>query len=87
MYLVLVYDIEQRRVAKVCKCLRRHLNWVQNSVFEGEISEASLRKIESELHEIINPAHDSVLMYCIQNPKGWQKRVLGIERLSTDTII
>ena len=35
MYIILVYDIQVERVAKVCKYLRQHLNWIQNSVFEG----------------------------------------------------
>ena len=33
MYVILVYDVAQERVAKVCKALRRRLTWVQNSVF------------------------------------------------------
>ena len=38
MYLILVYDVSHNRVAKVCKAMRQRLTWVQNSVFEGEVS-------------------------------------------------
>ncbi len=87
MYAIIVYDIGQERVARVCKSLRRRLTWVQNSVFEGEISEADFQKIKADLNRIIEPEHDSVLFYCIQNPRGWEKRVLGQERGTTDNFL
>jgi CRISPR-associated protein Cas2 len=51
MYLILVYDIEVDRVNKVLKTCRKYLNWVQNSVFEGEITKGSLEKLKVELKE------------------------------------
>ena len=41
MYVILVYDVDQKRTAKMLKLCRRYLSWIQNSVFEGEISEVS----------------------------------------------
>ena len=38
MFIILVYDVGEKRVAKVLKICRKYLNWVQNSVLEGEIS-------------------------------------------------
>jgi CRISPR-associated protein Cas2 len=87
MYVIIVYDVAQERVAKVCKKLRRRLTWVQNSVFEGEISEADFKKIQADLSEVIESDTDSVLFYCIHNPRGWEKRVMGQERASTGTIL
>ena len=87
MHLVLVYDVKQERVGKVCRTLRRRLTWVQNSVFEGEVSEAEFRRIQADLSQVIDGAEDSVLCYCIQNPHGWEKRVMGKERGSTDTFL
>jgi len=87
MYLILVYDVGQERVGKVCRTLRRSLTWVQNSVFEGEVSEADFKKIQADISLVINGAEDSVLFYCIQNPQGWEKRVMGQERLKTDTFL
>lgn len=54
MFVILVYDVAQKRVAKVLKKCRQYLHWVQNSVFEGEISEANLKKLKMELDRIIN---------------------------------
>lgn len=45
MYVILVYDFGERRVGKMLKLCRRYLNWIQNSVFEGEISEARLKEL------------------------------------------
>ncbi len=87
MYLILVYDVGTERVGKVCKTLRRHLTWIQNSVFEGEVSEADFKKIQLDLQKIIEPGLDSVLFYCIGNPKGWEKRVMGRERATTSTFL
>ena len=87
MYLILVYDIKQERVGKVCRTLRRRLTWVQNSVFEGEVTEAEFARIQADLSEVTNSAEDSVLFYCIRNPKGWEKRVMGQEKLTTDTFL
>ena len=87
MYLILVYDVAQERVGKVCRTLRRRLTWVQNSVFEGEVTEAEFKRIQADLSAIIDGASDSVLCYCIQNPHGWEKRVMGHERMSTDTFL
>ena len=43
MYVILVYDVDQKRTAKMLKLCRRYLSWIQNSVFEGEISEVQLK--------------------------------------------
>lgn len=46
MYIVVVYDVGVERVNKVKKFLRMHLNWVQNSVFEGEVTLAEFERIK-----------------------------------------
>ena len=45
MYVILVYDVGEKRVGKMLKLCRRYLNWIQNSVFEGEISEVKLKEL------------------------------------------
>ncbi len=87
MQIIVVYDIDVKRVGKVCKCLRKWLNWVQNSVFEGEVTVATLRQIQAELREIIDPNHDSVLFYIVPNGTKLSREVLGVEKLGTSNII
>lgn len=87
MYVVIVYDVDVKRVSKVCKCLRQWLNWVQNSVFEGEVTEATLRRIQSAVAQIIDESQDSVLFYEIPDGAKWKREVMGIEKLGTSNII
>jgi len=50
----MVYDIGEKRVQKVLKTSRKYLFWVQNSVFEGEITKANYVKLKAELKKIID---------------------------------
>lgn len=49
MYIIVVYDVNQNRVGRVCQYLRRFLHWVQNSAFEGEVTESQLRMLNEDL--------------------------------------
>ena len=80
MYVIVVYDIEVKRVGKVCKYLRQHLNWVQNSVFEGELTKAQLVRVKSGLIAIIDEDKDSVLIYKMRDLKWVDKETVGIDK-------
>jgi len=80
MYVVIVYDVEQERVAKVCQYLRRFLHWVQNSVFEGEVTEAQLERIKQGLRRFVDEEYDSIYIYCLPHEKYLKKQVLGKEK-------
>ena len=80
MYIVLVYDIDSARVSKVCKYLRQHLTWVQNSVFEGEISKGRLETVKSNLHKLICSNYDSILIYQMESSKWVNRQTIGIEK-------
>jgi len=87
MYLVMVYDIKEERVNKVLKIARKYLNWVQNSVLEGEISDAGLEKLKMELKAVINQAEDSVVFYLMRTTRYTSREVMGIEKGRGDMII
>ncbi|GBD13847.1 CRISPR-associated endoribonuclease Cas2 [bacterium HR24] len=87
MYVVLVYDVEQKRVNKVCQYLRRHLFWVQRSVFEGDLSEGRLEKVKAGLRRIINPRYDSVYIYKVRERRWVDREVLGVEAAPIDQVI
>jgi CRISPR-associated protein Cas2 len=80
MYVLLVYDVEVKRVVKVHKFLKRHLHWVQNSVFEGELTEAQIEAVKAGLKRILNDEADSVLLYTARDQRWLVKEVLGRER-------
>ena len=87
LYLVIVYDIKVERVNSVKKFLRQNLFWVQNSVFEGEVTESEYEYITTNLYKIINEEEDSVIIYKIKFADLMEKNILGIEKASLDTIL
>ena len=63
MYIILVYDIGEKRVGKMLKLCRKYLNWIQNSVFEGEISEVKLLELKSRAAGIMEKEEDSLIIF------------------------
>lgn len=87
MYVILVYDVEQKRVGKVLKLCRRYLNWIQNSVFEGEITEVKLRELLNFAKEIMNIEKDSIIVFKSRDEKWLDRQVIGLERNTLDNIL
>ncbi|NLW40530.1 MAG: CRISPR-associated endonuclease Cas2 [Tissierellia bacterium] len=87
MFVILVYDVEQKRVAKVLKTCRKYLYWVQNSVFEGEITEANLIKLKSELMGIIDQEKDSIIIYRFRTTKYSAVEIIGIQKGGQDMFL
>lgn len=87
MKVILVYDINEKRVAKVLKACRKYLHWVQNSVFEGEISEANLEKLKIELKKIINQEEDSIIIYTFRSEWYTRRQIIGIQKGGEEIII
>lgn len=87
MYVILVYDIGQKRVGKMLKLCRQYLNWIQNSVFEGEITEVKLKELEYRAKQIMEKDEDSLIIFSSGNLKWLDKKIIGKEKNDTDTII
>ena len=77
MYIIAVYDVSEKRVARCLKTFRRYLVWVQNSVFEGELSEAQLKKLQLDLGRVLNWKEDSVVFYISTTRLYTERRELG----------
>jgi CRISPR-associated protein Cas2 len=76
-----------KRVAKALKICRKYLHWVQNSVFEGEISEARLVALKVELKKIMDPEEDSVVIYIFRTTKYSVQEVIGLKKGGEEIII
>ena len=87
MYVILVYDVNVERVNKVCQFLRRFLNWVQNSVFEGELTESEFLKVLNGLKEIIDENEDSVIFYILKSDRYLKKVSVGSEKADVSNVI
>lgn len=80
MFIILVYDFREKRVAKALKTCRKYLTWVQNSVFEGEITEGNLKKLKIELEHKMDKSEDSLIIYTLSNNKYSNKEIIGYEK-------
>ncbi|WP_091350403.1 CRISPR-associated endonuclease Cas2 [Anaerobranca gottschalkii] len=87
MFVILVYDVEQKRVNKVLKTCRKYLYWVQNSVLEGEITESRLTKLKMELERIIDKEKDSVIIYRFSTRKYQVIETMGIKKGGEENIL
>ena len=62
-----------------------YLNWVQNSVFEGEISVSQYELIKHQLSKMVKDG-DYIIIYDIG--KKWKKReIIGKEKTDVSNII
>ena len=81
MYYILTYDITSpKRLPKALKICRKYLNWVQNSVFEGELSTSQMERLIGEIKGVIQRKEDSVIIYTARTPEVINKEVVGIEK-------
>lgn len=87
MYIILVYDIEQKRVAKALKLCRQYLNWIQNSVFEGELTEVKLKELIHKAKDIMDTKKDSMIIFSSRQQKWLDKQVIGKEKNELDILI
>ena len=79
MYVIAVYDINEKRVGKMLKLCRRYLNWIQNSVFEGEITEVKLQELIYESKKIMKKEEDSLILFTSRDQKWLEKTIVGKE--------
>ena len=86
MYVIIVYDINVDRVNKVKAYLRQHLFWIQNSVFEGELTESEFESVYNGLSEIIDEDVDSVIIYKLRMAELLNRKVLGVEKSPIEEI-
>lgn len=87
MYVLLVYDVEVKRVTKVHKFLKRHLHWVQNSVFEGELTDAQIEAVKVGLKRLLSDETDSVLLYTAREQRWLAREVMGRERSEVTNLL
>ena len=85
MFVILAYDVDVSRVSKVMKICREYLFHIQNSLFEGDITEAKLIELKQRISEIIGD-DDSVILYefAFIDSKFYSRTVLGVGKQPTN---
>jgi CRISPR-associated protein Cas2 len=87
MYVILVYDVGEKRVGKMLKLCRKYLNWIQNSVFEGDITEVKLKELIIFAEKIMRLEEDSLIIFSSRTEKFLDKQIIGKERSSIDNFL
>jgi len=87
MYVILVYDVGEKRVGKMLKLCRKYLNWIQNSVFEGEITEVKLKELVFSARKVMKEESDSIILFKSRDEKWLDKEIIGTERSSIDNFL
>lgn len=87
MFVILVYDFGEKRVAKALKIARKYLHWVQNSVLEGEISKANYEKLKRELENLVNNTEDSVIFYTFHSTRYTKRELIGLKKGGEENVI
>jgi len=87
MYVILVYDMGEKRVGKMLKLCRRYLHWIQNSVFEGSITEVKLKALKAEAMALMKPEEDSLIVFKSREERWLEKEVIGQEKNEVDNFL
>ena len=93
MKVILVYDIateepkDHTRLNKVRKVARKYLHHVQKSVFEGELTEAQLERLKSEVLRVVDKKRDFVIIYTFETLTTFNREILTDTADPTDNLI
>lgn len=87
MFVIVVYDVHVKRVAKVLKVCRRYLYWVQNSVLEGEVTKADFEALKRDLDNIISTDYDSILFFTFRTTRYTSRESMGVQKGGEDRFL
>ena len=62
------------------KLCRKYLSWVQNSVFEGEITDVKLKELIQNAHGFMDKTEDSIILFKHASVMNMDKEIIGKER-------
>lgn len=87
MYVIVAYDVGVERVARVLKICRKYLTWVQNSLLEGELTPAQLRRLQQELERAIDQHTDTVQFYILPQASVAKRVTIGIVKNAPSQVV
>ncbi|MCL0073501.1 CRISPR-associated endonuclease Cas2 [Dehalococcoidia bacterium] len=87
MFVIMAYDVNVGRVNRVLKIGRRYLNWVQNSLLEGELTAAQLARLKSDVKKVIDEDEDSVVFYLSRRQQYLERQIMGQDKGGVTLVI
>lgn len=76
----MAYDVNVERVNKVLRIGRRYLNWVQNSLLEGELTKAQLERLKADLRKVVETDEDSIVFYLLRRQQYMERQIMGQDK-------
>jgi CRISPR-associated protein Cas2 len=87
VHVVVVYDTAVERNPAILRTCRLYLHHVQRSVFEGQLSDAQVKRFERAVKDVIDDGHDHVLVYTFPPGVSPQRMSWGIARAEPSDIL
>jgi CRISPR-associated protein Cas2 len=85
-YVIIVYDVKAERTPKFLKYLRRYLTHVQNSVFEGQITDGTLTEVKTKLESMLEIG-ESVMVYEMSSESYVDRSVFGEDPMDDEQFL
>jgi len=86
VYVVIVYDVRADRTHRFLNFLRQYLTHVQNSVFEGKVTEGDIEEIKHRLESMLE-ADESVIVYRMSSDTYVTRTVYGDDPAEDDQFL
>ncbi|MEV2287098.1 CRISPR-associated endonuclease Cas2 [Paenibacillus larvae] len=86
-YVILVYDIGEKRVGKVFKICKRYLVHFQKSVFRGEITPSNLLKLRNDLKKVIDKDSDFIAIFKMTCDYVFDEEVIGVRSNNQESLL
>lgn len=86
-YVILFYDVGEKRVSKIFKICKQYLKHYQKSVFRGHITPANYLELKGKLKEVINPEYDFVTFIQTMSESSFHEESIGNPGIDPEAII
>ena len=87
-YVIVCYDVNEKRVNKVFKVCKKYLSHYQLSIFKGPITPSKLISFKKVINKIIDVNEDVVSIIKLQNEKLFEEEILGkVKEEKSDSLI
>lgn len=79
-YVIVCYDVGEKRVNKVFKVCKKYLSHYQYSVFKGPITPSKLITLKKELLKVIEKNEDCISLIKLQSESLFDEEILGFQK-------
>lgn len=86
VYVIVVYDVQADRTYRFLNFLRQYLTHVQNSVFEGELTEGDVEEVKHRLESMLE-GDESVIVYRMSAEQYVDRTVYGDDPAEDDQFL